>query len=134
MNVAEFNENYEINRKSKGLSATPKNLDFRTPAAVYTADGEVYDSSETYFFFDSVNIRVRQSKGMQLIGEHLCAHGLKVIAVGKLFAACDDAISAAQDFLRLEIAKNEKRIEKLEAAKTGTRRPLKNFSIINRES
>lgn len=133
MKTDEFNEHYEINRKAKGLSADPKTLEYRTPAPVYTADNEVYDQDENYFFFDSANIRVRRSSGMQRIGEHLCVHGLKVVAVAKLFANQDDAITAAQDFLRSEITRNEKRIEKLEAAKTSEKRKLKNFSIVNRD-
>lgn len=132
MNTTEFNQNYEINRQSKGVSAVPKALEYRPPQPAYTADGEIYDANEEYFYFDSASVRVRRSKGMPRVGEHLCAHGVKIVAVAKLYAACDDAITAAQNFLRLETERNEKRIEKFEAAKTGTRRPLKNFSLVNR--
>lgn len=131
MKTDEFNENYEIDRKSKGVKAMPKN-GHAAAAAIRTADGEVYDPGETYYFFDSSTGQIRQATGLRLGGEHLCSLGLKVVAVAKIRANRDDAIADAQSFFKSEIERLQKRIEKFELEKTGERRTLKEFSIVNK--
>ncbi len=131
MKTNEFNENYEIDRKANGVKAMPKN-GHAEAAAIRTADGEVYDPGETYYFFDSQRQQIRQSTSLRLAGEHLCSLGLKVVAVANLRANKDDAISAGQSFFKSEIERLQKRIEKLELEKTGERRKLKEFSIVNK--
>jgi len=130
MKTSEFNENYEIDRKSKGVKAMPKNAE---PLAIRTADGEAYDPSVTYYFFDSQATQVRQSTSLRRDGngEHLCALGLKIIAIAKLRANRDDALSDAQFFFKLEIERLQNRIQKLELEKTGEKRKLTDFSIVN---
>lgn len=133
MKTDEFNEHYEIDRKSNGVKAKPKTVERQMPAPIHTADGEIYDPGETYYFFDSSNTQVRQSTGLRRIDEHLCTFGLKVVSVAKLRANRDDALAAGQSFFKLEIARLEKRIENFEAEKTGEKRPLKNFSLVNQD-
>ncbi len=133
MKTDEFNEHYEIDRKSKGVKATAKTLEHRMPLPIYTADGEIYDPAETYYFFDTQTTQVRQTTGLRRVDEHLCTFGLKVVAVAKLRANRDDALAAGQSFFKLEIARLENRIEKFEAEKTGEKRPLKNFSLVNQD-
>lgn len=128
MKTEEFNENYEIDRQSKGVKAVPKNARAE-PVLIKTADGENYDAGETYYFFDSQTAQVRQSLGLRRVGEHLCTFGLNVVAVAKLRANRDDALGDGQKFFKSEIERLQKRIEKFEAEKTGDRRALKEFSL-----
>ena len=130
MKTEEFNENYMIDRKSKGVKALPKSGIAGLPP-IRTADTEYYDPNETYYFFDTQTAQLRQTTGLRRTGEHLCTFGLKVIAIEKIHANRDDALCAGQDFFRSEIARLERRIEKFEAEKTGIRRPLKEYSIVN---
>ncbi len=131
MKTTEFNENYELDQKSRGVRANPKNAE---PALVTirTADGENFDPNETYYFFDSQATQVRQSTSLRRDGngEHLCALGLKVVAIAKLRANRDDALTDAQSFFKLEIERLQNRIQKLELEKTGEKRKLKDFSIV----
>ncbi len=99
MKTTEFNENYELDKKSRGVRANPKNAEPEF-IMIRTADGEAYDPSVTYYFFDSQATQVRQSTSLRRDGngEHLCALGLKVVAIAKLRANRDDALSDAQSF------------------------------------
>ncbi len=132
MNTKTFNENYELDKKSRGVRANPKTAE-PGPDTIRTADGENFDPNETYYFFDSQATQVRQSTSLRRDGngEHLCALGLKVIAIAKLRANRDDALSDAQSFFQSEIERLQSRIQKLELEKTGEKRKLTDFSMIN---
>ncbi len=127
MNTAEFNRNYEIDRKSKGVKALPKHTTATVAPEVMTADGTAFDSTETYYFFDAQTGEVRQSIGLRRDGEHLCTFGLKVIAISKLRANRDDALADGQSFFKSEMTRLQKRIADYELEKTGEKRSLKAF-------
>lgn len=130
MKTKEFNENYEIDRKAKGIKAVPKNI-AADSAAIRTADGENYDPNETYYFFDSQTAQIRTSVGLRRAGEHLCTFGLKVVAVSKLRANQDGALTDGQLFFKLEVERLQKWIQKFESEKTDKKRQLKDFSLTN---
>ena len=127
MKTDEFNEHYEIDRKSKGVKATAKNGEREMPKPCHTADGEVYDPGETYYFFDSATVQIRQSTGLRRIDEHLCTFGLRVVAVAQLRLHRDDALTDGQEFLGSEIKRLHKRIADYELEKSGNSRSLKAF-------
>ncbi len=125
MNTKKFNENYEIDRKSKGARAVPKFAHAEVPE-ILTADGTVYDRNQTYFFFEPQAAEVRQSSGLRRDGgEHLCAFGLKVAAIASLRAKRDDALADGQSFFNAEIEQLRERVRKYEAEKTPAARSLK---------
>ncbi len=117
MNTKTFNENFTIDRKSKGVKALPKNA-HAEPVEIKTADGTAYDSTQTYFFFEIQTAEVRQSLGLRRDGEHLCVFGLKVIAVAKLRINRDDALADGQEYLKSEIQRLQKRIAGYELEKS----------------
>ncbi|HLM60435.1 MAG TPA: hypothetical protein VK308_06515 [Pyrinomonadaceae bacterium] len=129
MKTKEFNENYEIDRKAKGIKALPKSASAEA-VTIRTADGENYDSNETYYFFDSQIAQVRTSAGLRRAGEHLCNFGLNVIAVSKLRANRDAALTDGQNFFKSEVERLQNRIQKFEMEKTGEKRKLKDFSLL----
>ena len=67
MKMTEFNANFEINRKSRGLKATARHAP--APESPNTADGTPYDAETVYHFFDESARAVRASNGLRLIGE-----------------------------------------------------------------
>ena len=127
MKTAEFNRNYEIDRKAKGIKAMPKHAHGNEPGEVITADGANYDQGETYYFFDAQTGEVRQSIGLRRDGTHLCTFGLKVVAISKLRASRDDALADGQSFFKSEMTRLQKRIADYELEKTGEKRSLKAF-------
>ena len=124
MNTKTFNENYEIDRKSKGVKALAKNAPAEA-VAVQTADGVIYDAAQTYYFFDVQTQEVRQSLGLRRNGEHLCTFGLKVVPVVNLRAEKDDALADGQKFFNSEIERLRERVRKYEAEKSPANRSLK---------
>ncbi len=100
MNTKTFNQNFELDRKTRaGIRANPKHA----PAdsiEIMTADGTAYDSTSTYYFFDAQAGEVRQSLGLRRDGEYLCAFGLRVVPIAKLRINRDDALADGQSFLR----------------------------------
>ena len=124
MKSAEFNKNYEIDRRSKGVKATAKHAAAEVPE-ILTADGTVYDADQTYHFFDEPTQQIRQSLGLRRSGEHLCTFGLRVVAVSKLRARKDDALADGQKFFNAEIEHLRTRIRKYEAEKQPANRSLK---------
>lgn len=125
MNAKTFNENYEIDRQSKGVKAKPKHAAPPDARETPTADGTLYDASRTYYFFDEASREVRSSIGFRRIDEHLCAFGLKVVAVARLHASRDDALADGQKFFNAEIENLREKIRNYEAEKTPARRSLK---------
>lgn len=83
MNSKTFHQNYEVDRKAKGVRANPKNAPITEPE-IQTADGSIYDAAQNYFFFDESTKEVRPSIGLRRSGGYLCTFGLKVVAIGKL--------------------------------------------------
>lgn len=126
MNAKTFNENYEIDRKARTPRAVPKHL-ATEPVEITTADGAPYNTNETYFFFDAQAVEVRTSTGLRCNGEHLCAFGLKVVAIAKLRLNRDDALADGQAFFASEINRLHKLIQKFELEKSGANRSLKTF-------
>ncbi len=117
MNTKTFNENYTIDRKSKGVKALPKNA-HTEPVEIMTADGTTYDSTQTYYFFDIQTAEVRPSLSLRRDSEHLCAFGLKVVAVSKLRRNRDDALADGQTYFKSEIERLQKRIADYELEKS----------------
>ncbi len=126
MNTKTFNQNYELDRKAKGIRAVPKYAD-NEPCQIMTADGAAYDAATTYHFFDTQTAEVRQSLGLRRTDEFLCTFGLKVVAVEKLRLNRDDALNDGQTFFKSEIERLRKRIADYELEKTGENRSLKTF-------
>ncbi len=125
MNTKTFNENFTIDRKSKGVKAMPKHAP--VAAEIMTADDTVYDPAATYYFFDAQTGEVRQSLGLRRDKDYLCAFGLKVVTIAKLRASRDDALADGQTFLKSEIERLQKRIAEFELEKTNDSRSLKAF-------
>jgi hypothetical protein len=125
MNTKTFNENFTIDRKSKGVKAMPKHAP--VAAEIMTADGTAYDPAATYHFFDVQTQEVRQSLGLRRDGEYLCAFGLKVVLIAKLRASRDDALSDGQTFFKSEIERLQERVAEFELEKTNDSRSLKAF-------
>ena len=123
MNTKTFNENFTVDRKSRGVKALPK--DAPTLPETVAADGTIYDAGEVYHFFDEASRQIRDSTGFRRIGEHLCAFGLKIAAVGALHTNRDDALSDAQKFFNAEIEQLRERIRHCEAEKRPANRSLK---------
>ncbi len=117
MNTKTFNENYEIDRKSKGVKAMPRNAHVE-PVEIMTADGTPYDSNEKYHFFEIQTAEIRQSLGLRRDGEHLCTFGLRVVAIAKLRINRDDALADGQEYLKSEIQRLQKRIKDFELEKS----------------
>ncbi len=126
MNTKTFNENFTIDRKSKGVKAMPKHATAEA-VKIMTADGTAYDSTSTYYFFDVQTQEVRQSLGLRRDKDYLCAFGLKVVPIAKLRASRDDAFADGQTFLKSEIERLQKRIAEFELEKTNDSRSLKTF-------
>ena len=123
MKTTEFNENFEIDRKSRGVKATAKHAP--APEMPKTADGTPYDAETLYHFFDESARVVRASNGLRLIGDYLCGFGLKIVAVADLHTSRDAALSAAQAFFNAEIEKLRERIRECETEKQPRNRSLK---------
>lgn len=123
MKMKTFNENFEIDRKSKGLKATAKHA----PAidAPPTADGTAYDANTAYYFFDEASREVRRSTGFSRNGDHLSAFGLKICEVSKLHKIRDAALTDGQTFFNSEIEALRDRIRKYESEKQPANRSLK---------
>ncbi len=115
MNTKTFNENFDIDRKAKGVKAMPKNA----PALpeIKTANGEIYDANQTYHFFDEASREVRSSTGFRRTDEHLCAFGLKIVAVSALHTTRDAALADGQKFFNAEIEHLRERIRQYEIEK-----------------
>jgi len=125
MKTNEFNENYELDRKTRGgIRANPKHALAVVPEML-TANGATYDSAILYYFFDESSREVRPSTGFRRTGEHLCAFGLKIVAVGALHTNRDDALADGQQFFNAEIERLRERIRKYEAEKLPANRSLK---------
>lgn len=129
MNMKTFNENFEIDRRSKGVKATAKRATADSAVAQIppTADGTLYDAETIYSFFDEASRQIRQSTGFRRSGEHLCAFGLKIVEVAKLHLDRDTALSDGQRFFNSEIETLRERIRKYEAEKKPENRSLKAF-------
>ena len=126
MNTKTFNQNYELDRKAKGIRAVPKYA-ATEPLQIMTADGAAYDSSATYHFFDTQSAEIRQSLGLRRTDEFLCTFGLKVVEISKLRSSRDDALADGQEFFSAEIERLRKRIQDFELEKTDKNRSLKTF-------
>lgn len=126
MNTKTFNENFELDRKAKGVRATAKSAVVVEPD-ISTADGAIYDAAQTYFFFDESTKQVRPSTGLRRDKNHLSTFGLRVVEIGKLRLKRDDALSDAQTFFKSEIERLQTRIKNYELEKTPNARSLKAF-------
>ncbi|MBA4183188.1 MAG: hypothetical protein H0X49_04160 [Acidobacteria bacterium] len=102
MNTKTFNENFKIDRKSKGVKAMPKHATAEA-VEIMTADSTAYDSTSTYYFFDAQTGEVRQSLGLRRDKDYLCAFGLKVVLIAELRASRDDSLTDGQTFFKSEI-------------------------------
>ena len=127
MKTAEFNQDYELDRKTRaGIRANPKHTHVE-PAEIMIADGTAYDSTSTYYFFDAQTGEVRQSLGLRRDKDYLCAFGLKVVLIAKLRANRDDSLTDGQTFFKSEIERLQERIAEFELEKTNDSRSLKAF-------
>jgi hypothetical protein len=126
MNTKSFHENFELDRKAKGVRANPKNMPVVEPD-VLTADNSVYDAAQTYFFFDESTKEIRQSTGLRRDKEYLSTFGLRVVEIGKLRSKRDDALTDGQTFFKSEIERLQTRIKEFELEKTTENRSLKAF-------
>lgn len=128
MNTKTFNENFELDRKSRaGVRANPKHAAATAPPEIMTGDGKAYDPSLTYFYFDEQSSEIRQSIGLRRDGEHLCMFGLRVVAVSKLRLSRDSALADGQEYFKSEIERLQKRIQEFELEKSADARRLKTF-------
>ena len=128
MNTKTFNQNYELDRKAKGIRGIPKTIAALPKVEVKTADGEVFSPEKVYFFFDESTRQVRQSRGLR---QHevlfLGSFGLRVVEISKLRNNRDDALGDAQTFLKNRISELNKLIAEFELEKTPKSRSLKNY-------
>ncbi len=127
MNTAEFNQDYELDRKTRaGIRANPKHATAEA-VEIMTADGTAYDSTSTYYFFDAQTDEVRQSLGLRRDKDYLCAFGLKVVLIAELRASRDDSLTDGQAFFKSEIERLQERVAEFELEKTNDSRSLKAF-------
>jgi hypothetical protein len=71
MDAKTFNQNYELDRKAKGVRANAKGAPPEPLETILTADGTAYDASKTYYFFDQSAAEVRASaRSVLLIGKN----------------------------------------------------------------
>ncbi len=127
MNTKTFNQDYELDRKTRaGIRANPKHAHVE-PAEIMTADGTAYDPAIRYYFFDVQTQEVKQSLGLRRDKDYLCAFGLKVVLIAKLRASRDDALSDGQTFFKSEIERLQERVAEFELEKTNDSRSLKAF-------
>lgn len=127
MKTAEFNQNYELDRKTRaGIRADPKHAHVE-PAEIMTADGKPFDPAATYHFFDAQAGEVRQSLTLRRDKDYLCAFGLRVVLIANLRTSRDDALSDGQSFFKSEIERLQERIAEFELEKSGANRSLKTF-------
>ncbi len=123
MNTKTFNENFEIDRKAKGIKAMPRNA--HVEPEIKTADGTNYDPAIIYHFFDEASREVRASTGFRRTDDFLCAFGLKIVAVADLHTNRDAALADGQKFFNVEIEHLRERIRNYEAEKQPENRSLK---------
>ncbi len=127
MNTKTFNQNYELDRKTRaGIRANPKHATAEA-VEIMTADSKPYDPAATYHFFDVQTQEVRQSLGLRRDKDYLCAFGLRVVLIAKLHANRDDALTDGQTFFKSEIECLQKRVAEFELEKTNGSRSLKTF-------
>ncbi len=119
MNTKTFNQDYELDRKTRaGIRANPKHATAEA-VEIMTADSKPFDPAATYYFFDGQAAQVRQSLGLRRDKDYLCAFGLKVVLIAKLRASRDDSLTDGQTFLKSEIERLQKRVAEFELEKTG---------------
>lgn len=116
MDSKTFHENFTVDRKAKGVRATPKNTPVVEPE-IQTADGAIYEAAQTYFFFDEQTREIQQSTGFRRVGEYLSTFGLKVVSIAKLRSKRDAALSDGQLFFKLQIELLQTRIKEFELEK-----------------
>ena len=118
MNTKTFNQNYELDRKTRaGIRANPKHAPAEA-VEIMTADGTAYDPAIIYHFFDAQAGEVRQSLGLRRSGEYLCTFGLRVVLIAKLRVNRDDALADRQIYFKSEIQRLQKRIAGYELEKS----------------
>ncbi len=128
MNTETFNQNYELDRKTRsGVRANPKHATATTVPEVITADGKPFDSTVTYYFFHEHSTEIRTAVGLRLDGEHLCVLSFRVIPVAKLREDRDCALTDGQTFFKSEIERFKKRIKDFALEKSGESHSLKTF-------
>lgn len=117
MKTAQFNENYTLDQKAKGIRAMPKNpVGF--PARL-TADSEPFNPEEKYFFFDESTRNVRQTIGLRRVDDDwLGSFGLRIAKIEALRANKADALSDGQDFFRKRIENLRESIQDFEIEKS----------------
>lgn len=120
MDTKTFNQTHELDRQTRrGVRANPKTADALPKDSARTGDGEIFDSSKTYYFFDGETRQIRQSTGLRQIETlYLGSFGLRVVEISKLRTNRNDAIGDDQQFLRNRIAEHETRIAEFESEKT----------------
>ena len=127
MNTKTFNQNFEIDRKTRAvIRANPKHATAEA-VEIMTADGKPYDPAATYHFFDAQAGEVRQSLTLRRDGEYISAFGLRVVLIAKLRASRDDALTDGQTFFKSEIERLQERVAEFELEKTNDSRSLKAF-------
>lgn len=117
MDLETFKQNYDLTRSGRAVEKSA--VVFRPD--LKTADGEIFEASKLYYFFDSQNLRVSESAGFAPVGEYLTANGLRVVSIDRLRSSKNAALTDGQDRLRDEIKKRSELIAGFELAKT----PLK---------
>lgn len=114
MNTKTFDENYEVDRNAKGAHTTPKSAPIMKPE-IKTADGDTYDSNQTYYFFDQKTSEIRLSTGLQRVGKNLSTSGLKIVPIARLYIRREDALADGLDFLETKTLWLEATIEDLKS-------------------
>ncbi|MET0753090.1 MAG: hypothetical protein ABWZ66_06940 [Pyrinomonadaceae bacterium] len=117
MKSEEFNKNYEIDRKSKGVKAVPKGTGGYLERM--TADGEPFNPENKYHFFDESTKAVRSTIGLRRVcNDWIGDFGLRIVEVKYLRANLSDALSYGQEYFRKEIQILQEKIFDFEQEKT----------------
>lgn len=117
MNTKDFNENYEIDRKSKGVKAMPKASG--SYPETFTADGEPFNPENKYHFFDTSTQTVRSTIGLRRVcNDWIGGFGLRIVEIKYLRVNQTDALSDGQECSRKEIQILQEKIFDFEQEKT----------------
>jgi len=113
MKTDEFNKNYVLEDTKKGVKARPKNG--KEPVEAHTANGEIFNPEEIYFYFCTSTKAIRDTRNLRRIdNDSLGSFGLRLTKISDLHTNENDAIAVGQKFYRVEIAERETAIKNLE--------------------
>lgn len=118
MKTKEFNQNFTIDTKTKrGIKAVSKGAG-GFPEKI-TADNQIFNAENKYFFFDNSTRAVRDTTSLRRIdADWLGGFGLRIVRIEKLRAGRGDALSDAIGFFKSEIENLQETVADLEHEKT----------------